>query len=181
MMSPRAKLLAVIAIGVAPIIASYVVYFAMQGSAPWLSTNNGQLLNPAPTTTDLGWVAAKDPTRAMPLGDAHWWLLVATSETCDADCEHAVVQLRQLHVLLNRDQSRVRRALLFRRGVDAASVDTFDARYPKLELLVGDESLAAGVYVIDPHGNVILHYPYADAGKPVLQDLQKLLKASQIG
>jgi hypothetical protein len=89
--------------------------------------------------------------------------------------------MRQLHVLLNRDQDRVRRALLFRHGVEPTSVADFEARFPKLEVLLGDDSLAAGVYVIDPHGNVILRYPYADAGKPVLDDLKKLLKASQIG
>ena len=180
-MTPRAKLLAVIAIGIAPILTSYVAYFAMRDSAPWATTNNGALLDPAPTTTTLGWVAATDPTRAMPLGDSHWWLLVAADERCSAECEHAVVQLRQLHVLLNRDQSRVRRALRFRHGVDPASVGDFEARYPKLELLVGDDSLDQGVYVIDPLGNVILRYAYEDAGKPVLKDLQKLLKASQIG
>jgi cytochrome oxidase Cu insertion factor (SCO1/SenC/PrrC family) len=182
MMSARAKLLCVVGIAVAPILASYVVYFTMRDSTPWATTNHGTLLDPARSIAELGWVDARDSSKASPLGDGHWWLIVATSASCDDACVDAVTQLRQLHVLLNRDQSRVRRALLFDADVAASTLDDFEARYPKLGLLIRQgEPVESGVYVVDPHGNVILSYPYRDAGKPVLEDLQKLLKASQIG
>ncbi|MCZ6712295.1 MAG: hypothetical protein O7B25_18175 [Gammaproteobacteria bacterium] len=38
-----------------------------------------------------------------------------------------------------------------------------------------------GAYVVDPLGNLVLWYPLADAGEPVLDDLKVLLKVSQIG
>src|SRR5262245_42002341 len=179
----------------------------MRDSAPWAMTNHGTLLDPARAVADLGWVDARDVQKAVPLGDGHWWLVVSTGASCEGACDQAVTQLRQLHVLLNRDQSRVRRAVLFDTGVASTTLDDFESRYPKLGLLVrhgepsaardsalGKEPSAArdsalgketaledGVYIVDPHGNVILSYAYHDAGKPVLEDLQKLLKVSQIG
>ena len=42
-------------------------------------------------------------------------------------------------------------------------------------------ALTEGIYIVDPIGNLVLHYPLSDAGKPVLTDLKKLLKLSQIG
>jgi cytochrome oxidase Cu insertion factor (SCO1/SenC/PrrC family) len=41
--------------------------------------------------------------------------------------------------------------------------------------------LRNGVYIVDPLGNVVLRYSYTDAGKPVLEDIKKLLKVSHIG
>ncbi len=37
------------------------------------------------------------------------------------------------------------------------------------------------LYLVDPHGNVMMRWPAAPDPKRMLQDLQRLLKASQIG
>jgi hypothetical protein len=56
------------------------------------------------------------------------------------------------------------------------------AKYPGLRLLSGSGSpLAAGIYIVDPLGNLVLHYPVDASGKSVLTDLKRLLKVSQIG
>jgi cytochrome oxidase Cu insertion factor (SCO1/SenC/PrrC family) len=48
--------------------------------------------------------------------------------------------------------------------------------------LAGDlQLLKAGAYVVDPLGNLVLWYSYDDVGKPLLNDLKRLLKVSQIG
>ncbi len=41
--------------------------------------------------------------------------------------------------------------------------------------------LKAGAYIVDPLGNLVLWYPYDNVGKPLLEDLKRLLKVSQIG
>jgi hypothetical protein len=56
------------------------------------------------------------------------------------------------------------------------------ALYPDLVFLIGQvEALAPGIYIVDPLGNLVFHYALDAAGKPVLQDLKRLLKVSQIG
>jgi hypothetical protein len=43
------------------------------------------------------------------------------------------------------------------------------------------DALAPGVWVVDPLGNLVLHYGQAYEGKAVLTDLRRLLKASRLG
>ena len=87
-------------------------------------------------------------------------------------------QLRQLHILLNKDADRVQRALVTEPGARPGLLED----YPGATHLTGSlERLREGVYIVDPIGNLGLHYPLEDAGKPVLTDLKKLLKLSQIG
>jgi len=37
------------------------------------------------------------------------------------------------------------------------------------------------VFLVDPLGNIMMYYTPTHSGKDLLKDLQKLLKASQIG
>ena len=58
------------------------------------------------------------------------------------------------------------------------------AAYPKLARWTrsdGGAELAPGVYLVDPIGNLVFRYPLDTLGKPVLSDLKRLLKVSQIG
>jgi hypothetical protein len=106
-------------------------------------------------------------------------LVTVSNDGCSAECQGAVHQLRQLHILLGRDASRVKRSLV---ELSATPVDASLSQYPELARFSGDApALRPGVYVVDPLGNLVLRYEYGDAGKPVLQDLRQLLKVSQIG
>jgi hypothetical protein len=178
----RTKFLAVVAVALTPIVASYVLYFAVRDSSPWATTNQGELLDPPRAVRELAWVDARN-RNAVALGDTHWWLLVVAENGCATACDEALAQLRALHVLLNRDAGRVRRALVLDTAPSEASLSTLDSRFPKLAVLIAPSppALSAGIYVVDPLGNVILRYPLDAGGKPVLADLKKLLRASQVG
>ncbi len=163
----RLQLLALVAIAVVPLVASYLLYSSVQGEGPWATTNHGELLDPMPSAQTLKLADGQSL-------DGHWWLLVVEGQRCEAACQHAVEQLRALHVLLNKDAERVRRGV-----VDARAVLGAD---PGLAPVL-DESglLGPGIYIVDPIGNVVLRYDYEAAGKPVLEDLKRLLKVSHIG
>ena len=45
----------------------------------------------------------------------------------------------------------------------------------------GDGTPGSTSYSSDPNGNLVLRYRFEDAGKPVLEDLKRLLRLSQIG
>ena len=181
MNASRLKLLALVAIAVAPVVAAYLLYFSMRGNEPWGTTNHGELLDPPPAAATLSFVDARDGTTPVVFDDSRWRLLVVVPGACDAACDDALFQLRQLHVLLNNDADRVRRVLVLT-GAVPGPLDELRARYPELALLaLRAGSLDDGIYIVDPHGNLVLRYALADAGKPVLEDLQKLLRVSQIG
>jgi cytochrome oxidase Cu insertion factor (SCO1/SenC/PrrC family) len=155
---------------------AYVAYYVAHEGGVWATTNNGEFVQPAVTLADLDVV---DEQGERVSAGANWWLWVLVSQRCDGQCEAAVHQLRQLHVLLNKDASRVRRALVTGRGLARPGVLQ---DYPNmLHLQAVIDGLVEGIYIVDPIGNLVLFYPYTVAGKPVLDDLKRLLRISQIG
>lgn len=171
----RLQLAVILAITVTSVGGAYALFQFARDGALWSTTNRGAFVDPPVTAADLGVRQADGGAMATGV----WWLWVVPDGACESACREALHQLRQLHVLLNRDMPRVRRGLLT--GDTAAVSDLVDV-YPKLALLSGNlDALAAGIYVVDPIGNLVFHYPLSDAGEPVLGDLKRLLKVSQIG
>jgi cytochrome oxidase Cu insertion factor (SCO1/SenC/PrrC family) len=174
----RLMLVGLFAMVLVPLVAAFLLYQSSRSSAPWSTTNRGVLMNPIVAVTDLGLTANDNAVSLNASGN--WWLVTVADGACGDDCQHALHQLRQLHVLLGRDASRVKRGLV-ELGAIQANVSLLQA-YAELGGFVGPtHALPDGVYIIDPLGNVVLRYPYADAGKPVLEDLKQLLKVSHIG
>ena len=171
----RRMLLAMFAIAFLTLGGSYALFYMARSGGVWGTTNHGAFVDPPVTVGELG---LTDDRGALLTEGGTWWLWVVAPEGCLEACKAAVHQLRQLHVLLNKDADRVRRALLTPDPADPG----LKAEYPRLEHLTGNlQALAEGIYIVDPIGNLVFFYPLSDAGKPVLEDLKKLLKLSQIG
>jgi hypothetical protein len=172
--SPRLQLAVIVLLAAGSLAGAYALFESARGGGLWATTNQGAFVEPPLTARELD-VRSAD---GRPLESGVWWLWIVPDGPCAAQCRRALHQLRQLHVLLNRDAGRVRRALLAG-GPEASDIA---ATYPRLALLSGNlERLEPGVYVVDPIGNLVLRYALSDAGKPVLDDLKRLLKVSQIG
>jgi hypothetical protein len=155
---------------------AYLLFFAARDGGGWGTTNHGAFLTPARVLSEL---MIRDESGSPVNETRSWWLWVLTASPCGAECEQALQQLRQLHILLNKDAGRVRRALV---TADPAPGEGLRERYPQVAFLTGTlDGLAAGIYIVDPIGNLVFWYPFADAGEPVLDDLKRLLKVSQIG
>ncbi len=171
----RRMLLTMFAIAFLTLGGSYVLFYVARDGGVWGTTNQGSFVDPPVSVAELG---ITDPEGRTLTEGGTWWLWVVTERECLDACASAVHQLRQLHILLNKDADRVRRALVTGAGVEPGLLD----EYPALIHLTGTlPALSEGVYIVDPIGNLVLHYPFEDAGKPVLTDLKKLLKLSQIG
>jgi cytochrome oxidase Cu insertion factor (SCO1/SenC/PrrC family) len=173
----RIMLIVLFAITLVPLFGAYWLYESFRAAKPWGTTNRGELLDPIVSVADLK-MSAVDGKTSMISG--RWWLVVVESDGCPSDCQTAVHQLHQLHILLGRDATRVRRALV---AVGAAPLDESVPRnYPELVLFNAPaDALRPGVYIVDPLGNVVLRYEYANADKAVLEDIRQLLKVSHIG
>lgn len=172
----RSQLLLIFLIAFATLGGSYLLYYVTRDAGVWGTTNHGEFVEPPVHVADLGLLS--DDGATFEPGET-WWLMVAVDGQCDPGCVKALHQLRQLHVLLNKDATRVRRALVTPPGVDVAE---FQALYPQMEHVTAPRpELGNAIYIVDPIGNLVLRYRLEDAGKPVLEDLKRLLKLSQIG
>ena len=173
----RVMLVVLFAIAIVPLVGAYWLYESSRSAKPWGTTNRGELLDPIVSVADLK-ISAADGKASLVSGQ--WWLVVVESGGCPQECQSAVHQLHQLHILLGRDASRVRRALVSMG--DAPLDESVRKNYPELVLFnAPPDALRPGVYIVDPLGNVVLRYDYRDADKPVLEDMKQLLKVSHIG
>ena len=172
----RRQLIIMLLIAGTSLGGSWALFLFTRDGTPWGTTNNGTFVNPPVVVSTLG---LTDSDGVPVSDDPTWWIWVVQPGACDGTCEDALHQLRQLHVLLHRDADRVRRALVTRERIEPGELA---ALYPELVFLSGNVSaLVPGIYLVDPHGNLVLQYPLEAAGKPVLEDLKRLLKVSQIG
>ncbi len=171
----RRMLLAMFAIAFLTLGGSYVLFYGAREGGVWSTTNQGEFVDPPLSVSALG---LKGGDGELLTEGGTWWLWVVADGDCLGECATAVHQLRQLHILLNKDADRLQRGLVTAPGVVPALL----GEYPGVQHLSGDLTpLTEGIYIVDPIGNLVLYYPLTDAGKPVLTDLKKLLKLSQIG
>jgi len=171
----RSQLMLIFAITFISLGASYLLFYMVRDSGVWGTTNNGVFIDPPVNIHNL-----ELTVDGLPLPErGKWWLFINAGASCDEACEHALQQLRALHILLNKEATRVDRALV----TDGSfSITEYLTTYPGLVHVVAPEiGLEQGIFIVDPLGNLVFFYPMEDAGKPVLDDLKRLLKLSQIG
>ena len=122
--------------------------------------------------------------------EQRWQLLVTAPQGCDADCQQLVYLARQLQIGLGRDASRATHALAVGQPVDAAYATRLQREYPQLQRYTlhvptytqsAEGNGSAQLWIVDPHGNLVLRYDPQVKGKDVLTDLRHLLKLSNIG
>jgi len=124
-----------------------------------------------------------------------WMLVHFINDACLESCADLIYVARQVNVLLARQQTRVKRYIAAPLKVKP-KLENFFTTYQDLNFIeVKDQSKTVrefkksgidpfaqpNMFVIDPIGNIILHYSGEVDGKKLLADLKKLLGASKIG
>lgn len=167
----RRQVLVLFGIAFASLGIAWLTYFLVSGSGVMGTTNQGEFVDPPRHVASL--FAAEQPFNTR----EKWWLWYVAPQ-CDATCAKTMHDLKSVHVLLNRDSTRVARAMLTN-NADPGQLSLEEQ--DKVELLGLPQDLQPGVYIVDPIGNLVLRYAIDTPPKPVLEDLKKLLKLSQIG
>jgi hypothetical protein len=182
---PRAKLLLLASLFLLPIVASLVAYRYFR---PEPTANYGELLLPPATVTShpLG----RDDGSGFTFAEMkdRWVLVASDSGACDAACIDKLTLMRQVRIALGRNGSRVARVLVVDdvRAPDRTVLAPFEgmviAITPRgMTLPPGAGNDRAHIYLVDPHGNVMMRWPAKAQFRRMLRDLERLLKASQIG
>jgi hypothetical protein len=184
-LSPRAKLALIAGLFALPIAASLTVY---RFFPPEPTANYGELiLPPQSLVEDALSRPGGTAFRFRELRD-RWILVASDSGACDAQCAAKLHLMRQVRVALGRDATRVARVFVADDGLaPGPSVlepleDLVVAVTPRgLAIPAGAANDRAHIYLVDPHGNVMMRWPSQPDFRGVLKDLVRLLKASQIG
>lgn len=188
--SGRLKMLLVLLVCAAPVIASYFTYFVIR---PQGRTNYSELiepLRPIPAALPL----ADLQGRAVEPGSlrGQWLLVVVGSSACDATCEKLLWLQRQLREMLGREKDRLDKVWLvadtgplrpeLAQAVTAAPPVTVlrtDAAALAEWLQPADgHTLGQHLYLVDPMGSWMMRTPADPEPARLKRDIERLLRAS---
>ena len=179
-------MLAIAAVCLAPFAAAWIAYFYWQ---PQGDANYGELV-PAQQLIDPP--LRRLDQRAFRLSELRgkWILLQLDQAECAAACQAKLYGMRQVRLAQGREMERVERVWLI---LDEAPLQTLLMReYDGTRMLraagspIVAEFAPAGaardhIYLIDPHGNLMLRFPKNADPRRMNKDLGRLLRASRIG
>jgi cytochrome oxidase Cu insertion factor (SCO1/SenC/PrrC family) len=182
----RASLWLILALCVAPVVASYLIYYF---APPVGHTNYGELMEGPPLPNAHLRLIDETPFELAQLR-GKWVLLTVDSAQCPDSCQRKLVTLRQLRLTQGKDMERIERAWLIsdQAAVPANVGNDYQGTWliratgsELLKSLPAKDSPAGYIYVIDPLGNVVLRYARDAAPGNMIKDLTRLLKTSRIG
>jgi hypothetical protein len=175
----RLKMLLVLAVCAAPVVASYLLFYVVQ-----------------PRSGGAAYAQLVDPPRALPAELAtlkgQWLLVVAAPSACDAACEQQLYAQRQLREMLGRERDRLDKVWLVPdsgalrpalaqalaadpavqvRRVPPATLQAWLAPAP-------GRSLQDHLYLVDPMGRWMMRTPVPLDPAKFKRDLDRLLRAS---
>ena len=175
----RWQLILILMMVIGPMVLATFMY-KLQFWVPDSRSYHGELIGNGQTRDDIG----------VQADEQRWQLLVTAPQGCAADCQQLVYLARQLQIGLGRDASRATHGLAVAQPVDAAYAAKLQLEYPQLQRYGLDLATytqgaegngAAQLWIVDPHGNLVLRYDARVKGKDLLNDLRHLLKLSNIG
>ncbi|MCA0212995.1 MAG: hypothetical protein LCH79_07455 [Proteobacteria bacterium] len=190
----RWKMIAVLLVCAAPVIASYFTYYVVR---PEGRRNYGELIDPQRPAPALPTTALDGAPSTLAQLKGQWLLVSVAGGACDATCEKHLYLQRQLREGLGKDKDRldwvwlvpdaasikpellpaIKQATVLR--VDAAQLAQWLAP-------AGGRDLRDHLYVVDPMGNWMMRFPAvnldakvdtASAAK-IKRDLERLMRAS---
>jgi hypothetical protein len=185
----RAKMLAVLLVCAAPVVASYFTYYVIR---PEGRRNYGELIDPQRPVPPIAATAMDGKTIPLPSLKGQWLLVSVAGGVCDDTCERHLYLQRQLREGLGQDKDRVDWVWLV--ADDAPVREALRPALSQSTVLRVEEGalnrwlapapghrLSDHLYIVDPMGNWMMRFPaglnIAGASK-AKRDLERLLRAS---
>lgn len=179
-------------------VIPFMMAWMLKGNPTFIEgkINKGQLIEPVITTERndmLGFDRfSTDNIKEL---QGHWIMLnIVPGDDCLQACLDAIYKTKQLLLMMSKDLTRVRRAVIFFKPVNQEMVETW-LRDDKVLLKVKPSEdlvkkitdlnnglIADGLLLLmDPIGNIMMQYPSGFDPYKVKSDLSHLLRISQIG
>jgi hypothetical protein len=186
----RLKMLLVLAVCAAPVLASYFTYFVIR---PEGRTNYSELISPTRALPErlplLDLQGHSVPAMGL---KGQWLLVVVAGGGCDARCEELLYLQRQLRETLGREKERVDKIWFVSddalpRPEVLKAIEVGDPatvlRVPR-DALAGwlapapGQALEAHLYIVDPMGQWMMRTPPDPEPARLRRDVERLLRAS---
>lgn len=185
----RWKMLLVLAICAAPVIASYFTYYVIR---PESRRVFGELIDPQRPLPDLAAVHLDGTSDNLLKLRGQWLLVSVAGGACDAVCQQHLYLQRQVREGLGREKDRLDRVWLvndtvavpeaLRPALKDATVLRVDAEALSRWLVPGQgRRLDEHLYLVDPLGNWMMRFPAAldnPGAARAKRDLERVLRAT---
>ena len=175
----------IVALATAPVAGSYLLYYFWP---PARTVNYGELIAPRPLP-DAPLALSDGSAFRLSQLKGRWMLVSVDAGKCDANCDRKLLYMRQLRLTQGKERERVERVWLISDGVVpapatlAAYEGTWAVRAGEslLKLFPAPDQPSLHIYVVDPLGNLMMRFPRDPEPRGMIRDLQRLLRASQVG
>ncbi len=196
----RLTFMLVLAVCIGPFVLAWTWYFMGQPGLGEDTTNYGDLVDPPVSleNTELDVLVDREEREQSPVLEEHRWvLLYVAGDACAAECREVLWGTRQIRLAMGRNMGRIQRVLIEPAG--ESEPDYYADQHSDLRVLdLGDRRAEAFIrqlalddipeprdsgrlYLIDPLGNLIMTYPPGFDPNGLMDDLELLLRASQVG
>lgn len=180
----------VLLVALVPVVLAALVFWR----PAWFSfgqTNHGQLVQPAVSiivpTLPRVFVDSSLPTNYF---RGEWTMVVVGNPYCDASCRETLYVTRQIRLGMGRDIRQVQRLYVVR-GDHLEGARRIHLAHPDLAVVTASDkpgrdfakqftsaAKKPSIFLVDPHGSLMMTYPVD--GKPLglIKDLRHLLKTN---
>lgn len=190
---PRYELWALIATCAFPVMLSWL-YYINPGLLPEQQVNYGELIEPQRPMPSLNLHTLHGQEISLSSLKGTWTLVTLSGDTCDKICQQQIHDLRQIRLALGEDMYYVKRLLVLSNPYPADEFLDLIAEYPDMLVIAGNDTAfkeflstfenpdaanSKGIYIIDPMGNLMMHYSSETKAKDILDDMERLLMATK--
>ena len=185
----RWKMIGVLMICAAPVIASYFTYYVVR---PEGRRAYGELIDPQRSVPDITGTTPDGKPVPLPSLRQQWLLVSVAPAACDERCQQNLYFQRQLRETMGRDKDRLDWVWLvndnvpisaaLRAALGSATVLRVDAQALSQWLApAAGHTLEEHLYVVDPMGNWMMRFPAGmdiDGAASAKRDITRLMRAS---
>ena len=182
----RRHLLLIASLFVVPLVTAILLYH----SVDWRPVVNsrGTLIDPPRPLAVAGLTLTDGAPAPADAFQGRWSVIRPVTGDCGASEPALLEELARVRLALDKDADRVRRVVVHDGGCVAGKLESDES---ELRMFSADADFlaqfppsvdgATGIYIADPHGNLMMSYPATGSARGLLKDLERLLRLSIIG
>lgn len=197
-MRSRLKLLSLMLVFLLPVLIAYVYYKNPQWQ-PTSTKNYGVLYKPTLRLNKFSLRTQNDKTYTLDDLRGKWSLIYIGTGSCDPACQETLIKARDARWAQGTEATRINYYYLLSADKFTGDMPKLLKTYPGLIMLHGDAEQRRQLiqqfqvnktqqpgsdnqlYLVDPAGMLLMHYPFGFRHIGLMEDLKYLLKWSQIG
>jgi cytochrome oxidase Cu insertion factor (SCO1/SenC/PrrC family) len=194
----RLTLIFLVLVFIMPVALAFLFYLNPQWQ-PAGTKNFGTLYNSPVSLGEFTLQTRQGETFTREQLRGKWSLIYIGGSTCEQACREALYKAGAARIAQGTEAGRINVYYLLATEHFAGDIQTLQKDYPRLimlrgtagqrETLIRQFAISADhmpgsdnrLYLVDPPGNLILHYPSGFRDIGLMEDLKHLLKWSQVG